>query len=147
MALGLVLALCIATIPVLGVTSWLCFTAALAFRLNMAAMQAVNWLATPLQLFLLVPFLHAGATLFGMQPLATLPAELFASLREDPSNWLGAVWRHLLAATAVWLGFTVLALVVLVPPLRLILIRLLDSRLFAASVKRQATAPSLGDAS
>lgn len=143
MALGLVLALCIAIIPVLGVTSWLCFATALAFRLNMPAMQAVNWLATPLQLLLFVPFLRAGAALLGMEPLSVMPAELLASLREDPSYWLGALWRHLLAATAVWFGFTILTLAVTVPPLRLLLIRFRDTRFLATRVKRRATAPSL----
>jgi len=60
LAMSVALALCIAAIPMLGVTSLLCLVAALVFRLNLAVMQAVNWAATPLQLALIVPFYRAG---------------------------------------------------------------------------------------
>jgi uncharacterized protein (DUF2062 family) len=58
--LGLVLGVC----PVLGCPTIFCAMAALLLRLNLPAIQLVNFLAYPLQLTLLVPFIRLGGWLF-----------------------------------------------------------------------------------
>lgn len=65
------LALCVALgttiglIPVLGVSTLLCALAALMLKLNMPAIQLVNYLLTPLQLILIIPLLRFGELLAG----------------------------------------------------------------------------------
>ena len=60
LALCLALGATIALIPVLGVSTALCALVALFLKLNMPAIQLVNYLLTPLQLVLLIPWLRFG---------------------------------------------------------------------------------------
>ncbi len=52
------------TFPVFGFPTILCAIAAVALRLNLPALQAVNQISTPAQLALLVPLARVGARLF-----------------------------------------------------------------------------------
>jgi hypothetical protein len=60
-AVGLVLG----TFPVYGVPTILCAAAALVLRLNAAALQLMNQIATPVQFALLMPFSRIGAMVIG----------------------------------------------------------------------------------
>lgn len=60
LALSLALGAAIALVPVLGVSTALCAVVALALRLNMPAIQLVNYLLTPVQLLLIIPLLRFG---------------------------------------------------------------------------------------
>jgi hypothetical protein len=60
LAASLALGIVIGLVPVLGVSTALCALAALALRLNMPAIQLVNYLLTPLQLLLIIPQLRFG---------------------------------------------------------------------------------------
>lgn len=60
-ALVLTLGLVLGVFPVCGLPTLFCAAAALAFRLNLPAIQLVNQLCWPLQLALLVPLGRAGA--------------------------------------------------------------------------------------
>jgi uncharacterized protein (DUF2062 family) len=60
LALSLALGVTIGLVPVLGVSTALCAAVALALRLNMPAIQLVNYLLAPLQLLLVIPFLRFG---------------------------------------------------------------------------------------
>ncbi len=46
--------------PFIGLTSILCFVFAFVFRLNWVVIQLVNWVVSPLQLIMLVPFYQFG---------------------------------------------------------------------------------------
>jgi uncharacterized protein (DUF2062 family) len=59
-ALGLALGVC----PVVGCPTIFCALAAILLRVNLPAIQFVNYLASPLQLTLLVPFIRLGGWLF-----------------------------------------------------------------------------------
>ena len=83
-ALGLALGL----FPVLGATTLLCFLAALVLRLNQPVMQAVNYLAYPLQLLLLIPFIRLGERIFGAP---RLPLSLFMILQAMKADLRGAM--------------------------------------------------------
>ena len=63
LALGVALAFVIGVVPVLGVSTALCAAVALAFGLNLPAMQVVNYLLTPVQLILIIPWLRFGELL------------------------------------------------------------------------------------
>jgi uncharacterized protein (DUF2062 family) len=60
------LALCVAigivvgNIPILGVSSILCSIIALVWRLNLPAIQVVQWAMAPTQLLLIIPFVRLG---------------------------------------------------------------------------------------
>jgi len=60
LALSLALGIVIGLVPVLGISTALCALAALVLRLNMPAIQLVNYLLTPLQLLLIIPLLRFG---------------------------------------------------------------------------------------
>lgn len=83
-ALGVVLGI----FPVYGSTTLLCFGVALALRLNMVVIQAVNYLLTPVQVVLLIPFMQAGIWLFGWPSIPLDLALLTARLEND--FWLFA---------------------------------------------------------
>ena len=59
-AFGIVLGI----FPVLGATTLLCAVAAFILRLNLPAIQVVNYVVYPLQIFLLVPFYILGSWIF-----------------------------------------------------------------------------------
>lgn len=122
-ALSMAVALCISAIPVLGVTTGLCFAAAFMFRLNVAAMQAVNWLATPLQLALLLPFYVAGARVFGLPAAPVSPDAIAAAVRESPSAFISTMWQQTLAGAAVWLVVAIPAAFLFARLFHLIIIR------------------------
>jgi uncharacterized protein (DUF2062 family) len=65
LALSVSLGTAIGLIPVLGVSTALCALAALCLKLNMPAIQLVNYLLTPLQLLLIIPQLRFGELLAG----------------------------------------------------------------------------------
>ena len=88
--------------PMLGTTTILCLGAAFAFRLNQPAMQLVNYLAYPLQLALLIPFIRWGERLFGVQPMPlSLPAMLH-SLQAEPFGTIALFWSRIWHACVVW---------------------------------------------
>jgi len=108
-ALTIALGLALGVTPVIGSTTLLCTAAALALRLNLPAIQLVNGMAYPLQLILIVPFLRAGAWLFGDTRLPALTlARLFAMLQ---GNWWQAIvtlWSATMHALVAWLAVSAL---------------------------------------
>lgn len=72
LALTLALGFTIGCVPVVGLPTVACTAIALALGLNLPAIQAANYAATPFQLALIVPFLKLGVSVvtFGTWPLA-----------------------------------------------------------------------------
>jgi hypothetical protein len=68
LALVITIGFVLGTFPVLGTASILCAIAAIAFRLNMPAIQAVGQIVTPVQYALLLPLARLGARLLGARP-------------------------------------------------------------------------------
>ena len=64
-ALSIAFGLVLGIFPAIGWTTLLCFLAAIIFRLNLPAVQLVNYFMYPVQLALLIPFIRAGELLFG----------------------------------------------------------------------------------
>jgi uncharacterized protein (DUF2062 family) len=68
------LALCVAigvvvgNIPILGISSLLCAAIALAFRLNLPAIQIVQALMAPTQILLIIPFIRLGEWILRVPP-------------------------------------------------------------------------------
>jgi Uncharacterized protein conserved in bacteria (DUF2062) len=65
LALLVSVGLVLGVFPVMGCPTVLCVLAALGLRLNMAALQLLNNISSPLRLALLLPLAHAGVLLCG----------------------------------------------------------------------------------
>ena len=58
------------TMPILGVTTSLCVLAAFIFKLNHVAIQTVNYVAYPIQIALIIPYIRMGEWIFKQPPAA-----------------------------------------------------------------------------
>lgn len=85
LSVGLVLGV----FPIMGFPTVLCLLAAFGLRLNLAALQLLNNISSPLQLALLLPLARAGTKLCGGAPPAG-------------GSWTGTVGSAALHAVAGW---------------------------------------------
>ena len=102
-SLGMAWGIVLGIFPVMGLTTILCGLAALVFRLNLPAIQLVNFLVYPLQLVLLIPFFHLGNLLFQIEPLPLSAQELITLLQADLWGTIRAFWNTTLRAIVAWL--------------------------------------------
>lgn len=106
------LALCVAfgialgTFPMLGATTLLCTAAALLLRLNMPAIQLVNYFMYPVQLALFIPFIKAGEILFNQPPIPLDLLQIFAMLQTDIFGAIQSLWWTNVRGMVVW-GLTI----------------------------------------
>jgi uncharacterized protein (DUF2062 family) len=100
-ALGITLGV----IPVLGSTLLLCTLASIAFRLNLTAIQLVNWLVYPFQLALLIPFYRLGGWIFRTPPSELSLNHILALIRTNPFHAIATLWIVTMHALAAWLLF------------------------------------------
>ena len=122
MALSLALGTALGVFPVLGTTTALCALVAFLWRLNLPAIQIVNYFVYPLQIALLIPFFRAGERLFGAPHL---PLSLAQILTVVHASFWGAtrfLWTTIWHAAVAWCLiapiFVALAYVILVALLR-----------------------------
>jgi uncharacterized protein (DUF2062 family) len=102
LALGLAVGIVIGIFPVIGATTLLCALAALLLKLNLPAMQLVNYLVYPLQILLLIPFFHLGAWLFGIEPLPLSATQLIEMFKTDLWETIIRLWDTTMRAIAAW---------------------------------------------
>jgi uncharacterized protein (DUF2062 family) len=103
LAFTIALGIALGITPVLGSTTILCALAALLFRLNLPAIQMVNGFVYPLQLALLIPFLRAGAWIFGASQTPVSLQQVTALVRANALHAIAALWVATVHALAVWL--------------------------------------------
>lgn len=107
------LALCVAfgaTIcicPILGVATPLLTVIAVWLRLNLPLIQGINYLGTPLQWALIIPFIRIGEWLCRQPPLPLAPAVILDRFRDDPGGFLREFTMAAVCAVAGWLVVTV----------------------------------------
>jgi uncharacterized protein (DUF2062 family) len=102
LAWSVAMGLALGVFPVLGATTILCAATGQLFRLNQPALQLVNYLAYPLQLALILPFIRLGERLFGGPALGLSLPELLASLRTAPMAFVAEQWTRTWHACVVW---------------------------------------------
>ena len=102
-ALSLAFGIVLGIFPVLGSTTVLCAVAALLFQLNLPAIQLLNYLIYPLQLFLLVPFIRMGEKLFRASPLQLSLTQILTMLRADLPHAISTLWLAEVHAMSAWL--------------------------------------------
>jgi len=118
LAFTLALGFAIGCIPLLGVTTAICAVLALALRLNMPVMQAANWVAMPVQVVLLIPFLRLGQWLFrGQTPFN--PAQLLFQIEAAPWHaflQMSGLFGHALLAWLITAGPALVLMTLLLTP-------------------------------
>jgi uncharacterized protein (DUF2062 family) len=86
-ALICVLGVVLGVFPVFGLPTLLCAAAAIAFRLNLPAIQLVNQISAPLQYALLLPLGRAGAHITGARVGGTILETLANGARNAVVGW------------------------------------------------------------
>lgn len=120
LAFTLALGFAIGCIPLLGVTTGICALLAMVLGLNMPAIQAANWLAMPLQMVLLIPFLRLGQWLFPASSMAFSKAEILSRVQAAPWQALvqmGGLFGHALLAWLLTAAPILLVMTMLLTPL------------------------------
>src|SRR4051812_24276514 len=112
-ALSLAFGLGIGIFPVLGISTVLCTFVALALRLNLPAIQLVNYLASPLQLALIIPFVRVGEHVLGLpaQPLSV--SEGFRILATGMFHAIMVLWDAIVHAALGWIAIGPVLILVL----------------------------------
>jgi uncharacterized protein (DUF2062 family) len=127
MALSLALGAAIGVFPALGWSTSLCAIVALALRLNLPAIQIVNYVVYPAQIALLIPFFRMGEKLFGAPHLPISVSQIHAMIRASVWSSIKLLWTTTWHAMVVWAMmapvFVGLAFVILTPLLRHVLRR------------------------
>jgi uncharacterized protein (DUF2062 family) len=104
LALCIGLGIAFGLVPALGTTTLLCTLAAFLFRLNLPAIQLVNYFVYPLQLALLIPFIRAGEWLFGTEGSLNLSLEsIQRMMKADLWETVISLWSTTMRAVMVWL--------------------------------------------
>jgi uncharacterized protein (DUF2062 family) len=102
-ALSLAFGLGLGIIPILGVSTILCTGVALALRLNLPAIQLVNYLASPVQLALIIPFVRLGEHLLGSPPQPLTLEAGFELLGSGVLHAIVTLWDAIVHAALAWL--------------------------------------------
>jgi uncharacterized protein (DUF2062 family) len=126
-ALSLALGAALGVFPALGWTTALCAIAAIVLRLNLPAIQIVNYLMYPAQIVLLVPFFRLGEKLFRAPHLAVSAPQIYGMIHASAWNAIKLLWTTTWHAMVAW-GliapvFVGLMYVMLTPVLRRVLRR------------------------
>jgi uncharacterized protein (DUF2062 family) len=114
--------------PVLGTTTLLCTIAAFSLRLNIPAIQVVNYVVYPLQILLLVPFYSVGSWLFGDARWAVIGANVTDMLTTDFWGNVSFLWDMTLYAVFIWLIVSPFLVVLLYSLLKPVIRNLASSR-------------------
>jgi uncharacterized protein (DUF2062 family) len=83
-SLTIALGLNLGIFPILGTTTMLCVIAGLWLKLNQPVIQLVNWLASPLQLVLILVFVRIGEWLMRAPHLSLSIPELLRKFHQSP---------------------------------------------------------------
>jgi len=132
MALSLALGVALGVFPVLGTTTALCALVAFVWRLNLPAIQIVNYSVYPLQIALILPFFRAGEKLFGAPHLPLSVSQIVAAVHASFWGATRFLWATIWHAAVAWCliapVFVALAYVFLVPLLRRVTTRAVKAK-------------------
>ncbi|HUE43987.1 MAG TPA: DUF2062 domain-containing protein [Candidatus Sulfotelmatobacter sp.] len=101
-AFSIVFGVTLGVFPVLGSTTALCAIAALVFRLNLPAIQLVNYFVYPLQIAFLIPFFRLGEKLFRASHLPLSVPQIYAMIHASATGAVRALWTTTWHAIVVW---------------------------------------------
>lgn len=98
-ALSVAVGFVLGVFPVFGCPTLLCALAAIVWRLNLPAVQLVNYLVYPLQIALLVPFFRLGERLFRRHEASSLAVP---AVRASSWSTLWSFWSAALHTIGAW---------------------------------------------
>jgi uncharacterized protein (DUF2062 family) len=101
-ALSVALGAALGVFPALGWTTVLCAIAALGLRLNLPAIQIVNYFMYPVQLALLLPFFRLGEKVFGAKHMPLSVSQIFQLIHAGLWNAIKFLWTTTWHAIVVW---------------------------------------------
>jgi len=102
-ALSVAFGIALGVFPVIGSTTLLCTLAAIIFRLNLPAIQLINYFMYPLQIILVIPFIRLGERLFGASHLALTIGEMYSIIRAGIWHAIITLWTPTWHAMIAWL--------------------------------------------
>jgi len=112
-ALSLACGIVCGLFPIPGTTTLLCVAVALIFRLNVPAVQLVNYLISPVQLLLILPFIRAGEFIFRSDRTKLSLPQMIALFGKNHVQALHVLWKLALHGIFAWLIFAPVVFVVL----------------------------------
>jgi len=121
LALSLSLGTAIGLIPIVGVSTALCAVMAVFLKLNMPAIQLVNYLLMPLQIILIIPLLRLGELLVNAPRFPVTLESALALLSHGAINAVQVLATAIVHATLAW--------IVLAPMVALVLYHILEPAL------------------
>ena len=101
-ALSVALGAALGVIPVLGWSTTLCAIAAIFLRLNLPAIQIVNYFVYPVQIALLVPFFRWGEKLFRAPHFPISVPQIYALFHAGVWIAIRLLWTTIWHAIVVW---------------------------------------------
>ena len=102
-ALSLAIGIAFGVFPMLGTTTLLCTLIAVPLRLNLPAIQLVNYLMYPAQIALLIPFIRFGEWLWNAPKLPLSLSQILAMVRADPWHAITVLWHSTMLAVSAWI--------------------------------------------
>jgi uncharacterized protein (DUF2062 family) len=103
LAMSLAFGLGIGIFPVLGVPTVLCTIVSIVFRLNLPAIQLVNYLAAPIQLALIIPFVRLGEHLLNLAPQPLSISDGFGLMASGVVHAVVVLWDAIVHAALGWI--------------------------------------------
>jgi uncharacterized protein (DUF2062 family) len=103
LALSVSLGFVFGLFPVVGITTVFCLLIAVIFKLNVAAMQLINYIVYPLQLLLIIPFINLGSKILNVNPIPYSISELIDMVKNDFLLALKQLWVAHLMGMFAWL--------------------------------------------
>jgi uncharacterized protein (DUF2062 family) len=101
-ALSVALGATLGVIPVLGWSTTLCAIAAIVLRLNLPAIQIVNYFVYPAQIALFVPFFRWGEKLFRAPHFPISVPQIYALFHAGAWIAVKFLWTTIWHAIIVW---------------------------------------------
>jgi uncharacterized protein (DUF2062 family) len=89
--------------PIFGTTTSLCILAGIVFRLNHVALQLANYLAYPLQLILILPFIRMGEWIFQAEQVPFDLDQVKSIFMNSLIEFIKLYGYALLQASVAWL--------------------------------------------
>jgi uncharacterized protein (DUF2062 family) len=143
LALSLAFGLGVGIFPVLGVSTVLCTLIAIVLRLNLPAIQLVNYLASPLQLALIIPFVRVGESVMGLAPQPLSISEGFRLMAIGVMHAITVLWDAIVHASLGWIVIGPALIFVLYRGFRVLLVRAAKEALNRRAARRWESASEL----
>ncbi len=102
MALTIALGLIIGLFPIIGSTTLICSGVAIVLRLNLVAINLINFFVYPFQLMLFLPLIKLGEYIFQINPMPYSPEEIINMFKNETLLAFEKLWFANLVGIAAW---------------------------------------------